>query len=206
VKCRRALRPAFLALALLAAPAAASPQDGHEADRAFLLEGLEVLPRLGAPGPVAVFGDGAFAVLTGKAGGAAAPVVAAVRAGQGRAVVFGHGAYLGTKEGSLPFLERAVLWAAGAGPAEEGRRGAQSGEALPPRVALLHLGGGLASALEERGFAVEPSFDALREVPAEGEAPYRGRVVLWSGRVPADDAEIAAAGWSAALAPGASPR
>ncbi|MCA8920739.1 MAG: hypothetical protein KDD82_02955, partial [Planctomycetes bacterium] len=64
-------------------------------DRAALLEGVQLLPKVGVPGALAVFGPDAFAVLTGLEGERPRALVAAARAGAGRAVAFAHGGYLG---------------------------------------------------------------------------------------------------------------
>ncbi len=94
---------AALALALLARPSLAQ----HEP----LLEGVESIAAPGLPGPVAVFGHGAFAVVTPQP---AQAVVAAAGWGKGRVVVFGHGGMLTATSGdSTVLLANAAHWAAG---------------------------------------------------------------------------------------------
>lgn len=64
-------------------------------DQAVLRQGVTEIAAPGLPGPVAVFGPQAFAVVVGRVGkGLAAPVVAAGRLGQGKVVAFGHPGYL----------------------------------------------------------------------------------------------------------------
>ena len=65
------------------------------ADQAALRQGVTEIAAPGLPGPVAVFGPQAFAVVIGRVGkGLNAPVVAASRLGQGKVVAFGHPGYL----------------------------------------------------------------------------------------------------------------
>jgi hypothetical protein len=71
-------------------------QAPHTADLAALLEGVQTIARPGVPGPIAVHGEDAFAVVTGASGGSAhLAIVAAGTMGEGRVIVFGHGGYLG---------------------------------------------------------------------------------------------------------------
>ncbi len=72
-----------------------SPADCQSAERAKLLEGVTAIPKLGAPGPVAIFGLKAFPVLAASADGKAQMALcAAAGYGKGRAVIFGHTGYL----------------------------------------------------------------------------------------------------------------
>ena len=67
----------------------------QSADQAALRQGVTEIAAPGLPGPVAVFGPQAFAVVVGRVGkDLAAPVVAASRLGSGKIVVFGHPGYL----------------------------------------------------------------------------------------------------------------
>ena len=80
--------------ALLAAFFAAASAFAQPADMEALLAGVEPLPKSGAPGPVAVWGDGAFPVLTARdAGDAECALVAAAAHGKGRIVLIGHNGY-----------------------------------------------------------------------------------------------------------------
>jgi hypothetical protein len=81
-------------------------------DTDTLLAGVHTLEARGLPGPLVVFGDRAFPVLTTERGEV---VVAAARYGEGRVVAFGHGAYI---DDSLPgtggerLVANAVAWVA----------------------------------------------------------------------------------------------
>ena len=87
---RQVVGGAILALALSQNGARA-----QDADQVALRRGVSEIAAPGLPGPVAVFGPRAFAVIVGGAGkGIAAPVVAAGRLGAGRVVAFGHPGYL----------------------------------------------------------------------------------------------------------------
>jgi hypothetical protein len=83
-----------------------------------LLDGVDQIAAPGVPGPLCVFGEDAFAVVTGTARKRfMEPVVAAARMGKGRAVVFGHNGYfdadaLGTAD-TWRFMENAFRWVAG---------------------------------------------------------------------------------------------
>ncbi|MHC5023038.1 MAG: M60 family metallopeptidase [Planctomycetota bacterium] len=102
-------------MTLAARPSAAAD---HAADLASLLDGVTTIAKPGVPGPVAVFGDDAFAVMTGTARGTVHhAVVAAARFADGRAVAFGHTGYLGRESllagdtGAL--VVNAVRWVGG---------------------------------------------------------------------------------------------
>jgi hypothetical protein len=131
-------------------------------DRVALLKGVEALPKVGIPGPVAVFGDDAFAVLTGRLGGLPRAVVAAARFGSGRVVAFGHGGYFGPnstgKADGGRLLTNAVRWTA------HGDR--------TPRVYLAGQHAGLQAFLTQQGFSVAPL-----PVAAGGVGPRD--VVVW---------------------------
>lgn len=87
------------------------------ADQAILRQGVTEIAAPGVPGPVAVFGPQAFAVIVGRSGKSlAAPVVAASRLGQGKIVAFGHPSYLdadalGTADTGV-LVQNAVRWLA----------------------------------------------------------------------------------------------
>jgi len=87
---RQVVGGALLALALSQSGARA-----QDADQAALRRDVSEIAAPGLPGPVAVFGPRAFAVVVGGAGkGLSAPVVAAGRLGAGRVVALGHPGYL----------------------------------------------------------------------------------------------------------------
>ena len=97
-------------------------------DVAALLDGVREITAPGIPGALCPFGDDAFAVAAGRAGGGRLAVVAAARLGQGRVVALGHNGYFGgggLREADTPrFMVNAVRWLA---------RGEE------PRVAVLGL-------------------------------------------------------------------
>ncbi len=144
-------------------------------DLEALLDGVGTLPRLGVPGPVCAFGPEAFPVLTGRLGGAAVPVVAAARYGRGRAVAFGHGAWLGPggwrTPGGARMLVNAIRWAGG-----------QPAGSPPLQVALDGVPEATAGFLREQGFQV---------VTADAAGPEAPQVLLWSGRVPTAEERLA---------------
>lgn len=124
------------------------------ADLAFLLEGVAQIGAPGVPGPLCVFGDDAFPVVTGSANGAIhEPVVAAGRRGQGRVVAFGHPGYFDRDTLAMGdtgrLMANAVRWAAG-----ETRAGGAG-----PRVAV-HKQPGLLAFLREQGLTAEAWDDA----------------------------------------------
>ena len=80
---------------LLALALSQSGARAQNADQAALRQGVTEIAAPGLPGPVAVFGPQAFAVVAGGVGrGLSAPVVAAGHLGRGRVVAFGHPGYL----------------------------------------------------------------------------------------------------------------
>jgi hypothetical protein len=120
---------AFLALIIshagIAAPAAPSARPApvaqlgtnwQSAERAKLLAGVPPLPKLGAPGPIAIWGPAAFPVIatSGEEGEAETALVAAAEFEKGRIVLFGHNSYLepsGGNEASVgALLLNAVKW------------------------------------------------------------------------------------------------
>lgn len=134
-------------------------------DRAALLAGVDALPKVGIPGPVAVLGDDAFAVLSGRESGRPRAAVAATRHGRGRAVAFGHSGYLGRSGLETPGGARLVLnatrWA--------GQRDA-------PDVRLLAADPRLSTLLREHGCEVEVLGDLAALTPDQ--------VLIWNGALP----------------------
>ena len=87
-------------------------------ERAKLLQGVKELPKMGAPGPVAIFGAFAFPVLAANADGKAELALAAAAAyGKGKVLIYGHTGYIdgssigGSDAGTL--LVNAVKWCGG---------------------------------------------------------------------------------------------
>lgn len=116
---------AAIALPSLLRPAATA-EDRQLMDRAALIRGVRVVDAPGLPGPVCVFGESAFAVVTGRTKqGAVLPLVAASRFGRGRVVAFGKDGFLGAKALAMGDTARLVAnsirWAAGkSGPVRVG--------------------------------------------------------------------------------------
>ncbi len=81
-----------------------------------LLEGVQTIDAPGLPGPIAVFGDEAFVVVTPRTKSDSQPaqaVVAAARWGEGRVVVFGHGGFLAATGHDTPrLLANTARWCA----------------------------------------------------------------------------------------------
>ena len=99
-------------LTLLALVWFSLPVQAQEGDAGRILAGVEALPASGTPGPVAVFGERAFALVLAPAEGGAAPLAAAARVGQGRVIVLGHSGYAQRvrEPGMARFLRNAVEW------------------------------------------------------------------------------------------------
>lgn len=111
----------IVALNLAQPPATGdAPATAYASDITTLTTGVKSIAAPGVPGPLVLFGDGAFAVAVGKDGkDITMPVVAAGTLGQGRVVAFGHTGYfgaasLGTGDTGQLF-DNAVRWA-GQGP------------------------------------------------------------------------------------------
>ena len=126
--------------------APAPVHDAGNADLAALLDGVHEIASPGVPGPVAVWGEGAFAVVTGRYGNTRAPVVAAARVRKvghggaggggaiGRVVIFGHSGYLDAKTAAAgdtsKLIFNAVRWVSPTqtGKGEKTRVGVVGGE------------------------------------------------------------------------------
>jgi hypothetical protein len=143
-----AVRAAFASLLVLACGVhARADADGRQT----LLEGVRSIAAPGAPGPLSLVGQGAFAVVEGRSGrDRMAAVVAAGTLGKGRVVAFGHTGYLDAESleavdtGRL--MQNAVRWA---------------GKVDAPRVVVVRAKG-TAVYLEKHGFKVEEiAIDAL---------------------------------------------
>ena len=69
--------------------------EAGESDVAFLVNRVTAIAAPGVPGPLSVFGEGAFPVIVVTSDGETRePVVAAAKVGRGRVVAFGHPGYL----------------------------------------------------------------------------------------------------------------
>ena len=104
----------MLLRASFAAPAAA-PVNWQSAERVKILAGVTAIPKLGAPGPVAIWGPHAFPVIAaGDAGKPETALAGATGFGKGRIVIFGHNSYLdpgsGNEAGVGALLVNSVKW------------------------------------------------------------------------------------------------
>lgn len=99
------------ALALGPRPAGAEPADVE----ALLKEVGEAVAPGAVVGPVAVFGDQAFPVLTGRSGRHRLPILAAARWGKGRLVLAGHEGLFGSTQrpGQRQLIINVATWLAG---------------------------------------------------------------------------------------------
>ncbi|MBL9179688.1 MAG: hypothetical protein JNM65_16615 [Verrucomicrobiaceae bacterium] len=110
------------------------------AERAKILEGVKSVPKAGAPGPVGIWGNIAFPILSAPdKDGVEIAVAAAAGYGKGRIVLFGHNGYLGGNAGGdhAQLIENCVKWA---------------GNKAKPRIGLKGVKG---DALSQRGFKTE---------------------------------------------------
>lgn len=110
------------------------------AERAKILEGVKSVPKAGAPGPVGIWGNIAFPILSAPdKDGVEIAVAAAAGYGKGRIVLFGHNGYLGGNAGGdhAQLIENCVKWA---------------GNKAKPRIGLKGVKG---DALNQRGFKTE---------------------------------------------------
>ncbi|MBL0928051.1 MAG: hypothetical protein IBJ11_10440 [Phycisphaerales bacterium] len=122
-------------LAAAAVWAIVGPASGAPADTAGeLLDGVKLVASPGIPGSLAVWGDDASTVLTGRGEGrTAAPVVVSGVLGKGRFVAFGHDGYFAADNAAVGDTARLILnaaaWALPADqPREAGLVGAQLAE------------------------------------------------------------------------------
>jgi hypothetical protein len=90
------LKPLLWAAIIAAASLSAQiPQELVKAERGKILEGVKTVPRTGAPGPVAIWGQMAFPLLAARnREGVELAVAAAAGYGKGRIILFGHNSYL----------------------------------------------------------------------------------------------------------------
>lgn len=156
-----------------------NPDAAHarsDAGAAALLEGVDAIPPVGVAGQVALWGDGAFAVVLGKEGRGKVPIVGAGTLGRGRVMAWAHGygsASAAEKLSTGRLLVNACRWAAGA----------KANEAARVRVRLLDSD--LAAFLASRGFEAA----AIRGGGALSEE-LAGANVLLCGRADLADREI----------------
>lgn len=121
----------------------AQPPTGRASDAGVeaLLEGVEAIPPVGVVGQVAVWGEGAFAVVLGSEGRVKVPIVGAGKLGNGRVMAWAHGygsASAAEKLSTGTLLVNACRWAAG--------------DAARAKVRVRLLDSDLAAYLGARGF------------------------------------------------------
>jgi len=105
----------LLLLAILTTALTARGRESWQSvERSKLLAGVDRLPKVGTPGPIALWGSYAFPVVAGLGTGKAEMALcAAAGFGKGKAMLFGQNGYL-TGEGSAgTLLLNAVRWASG---------------------------------------------------------------------------------------------
>lgn len=119
--------PLFAALVLSASTVVAGPKDVKE-----LTKGVHSFAKPGIPGPLVIFGPGAFAVIGAKSGAEHFPVVGAGRFGKGRFIAFGHGGYFGAfkHKDTATFFSNGLKWLAPG--KKELKIGARSNSGLNP--------------------------------------------------------------------------
>lgn len=90
------------------------PPELVKAERGKILQGVTRIPKEGAPGPVAIWGNIAFPILAAASGrdGNELALSAAAGYGKGRIILFGHNSYLGGSVGGDHgrLLANAVKW------------------------------------------------------------------------------------------------
>ena len=130
------------------------PAELVKAERAKILAGVTSLPKTGAPGPIAIWGNMAFPLLSAASGREAneLAVAAAAGYGKGRIILFGHNSYLDGNAGGdhAQLMENGVTWAA---------------NKPKPRIGLK--GVNAVAFFDQRGFKAE-SFNDLDEKTLNG--------------------------------------
>lgn len=156
--------------------APSSPGQWQTAERAKILAGVSSIPRLGAPGPVAIWGNLAFPVISAaEAGKPELALAAAAGHGKGRLIIFGHNSYLNAEDasdgGMGTLLPNAVRWV---------------GNKEKPRIGVK--GTNLITFLEKKGFRAEKL-----EAPLEKKSLNDYDVVILNAQGITDPAEGQAA-------------
>jgi hypothetical protein len=143
------MKPTILLSLLFCAVAQAQmPPTLVNAERAKILEGVKSVPKAGAPGPVGIWGQIAFPILSAPdKDGVEIAVAAAAAYAKGRVILFGHNSYLGGGEGGdhAKLMENCVKWA---------------GNKEKPRVGLK--GVNAVNFYKQRGFNAE-AFDTIEK-------------------------------------------
>lgn len=100
------------------------------AERAKILDGVKSVAKLGAPGPVGIWGQIAFPILAAAdKDGVEIALAAAAGHGKGRIILFGHNSYLNGDGGGdcARLLENCVKWAANKEKPRIGLKGVKPG-------------------------------------------------------------------------------
>lgn len=91
------------------------PPEIVKAERAKILDGVKSVPKAGSPGPIAIWGNIAFPILSAATGRESneLAVAAAAGYGKGRIILFGHNSYLDGGAGGdhEKLIENCVKWA-----------------------------------------------------------------------------------------------
>ena len=108
------MKPTILLSLLFCAVAQAQmPPALVNAERAKILEGVKSVPKSGAPGPIGIWGQIAFPILSAPdKDGVEIAVAAAAGFQKGRFILFGHNSYLNGGEGGdhAKLMENCVKW------------------------------------------------------------------------------------------------
>lgn len=135
--------------------------DGAIIDSVFQLKNVESIASAGVPGPLAVFGERAFALVAGKQDdGTRLPVAAGAEWEKGRVVALGHGGMMGGEAlrdaGTVKFVTQSVEWLAGG--ASAARVGVLDNEKM---VELLKKAGLSTASLEGDWSSLLTDFDVV---------------------------------------------
>ena len=139
------------------------------AERGKILEGVKSVPKAGAPGPIGIWGNVAFPILSAPdKDGVEIAVAAAAGYAKGRIILFGHNSYLAGGEGGdhAKLMENCVKWA---------------GNKEKPRVGLK--GVNAVNLYKQHGFTVE-AFDKIEKKTLNG---YDVVIVNMQGIISAEE-------------------
>ncbi|HEY1082552.1 MAG TPA: hypothetical protein VGE29_09840, partial [Prosthecobacter sp.] len=117
----------LLAFCITLPVSAQIPPELVKAERTKLLAEVSSVPKTGAPGPVAIWGNMAFPLLAAADGREAneLAVAAAAGYGKGRIILFGHNSYLDGAAGGdhAKLLQNCIRWAGNREKPKTGLRG-----------------------------------------------------------------------------------
>ena len=121
---------ATLAVCFSVSTFAQMPPEMVKAERVKILEGVGSVPKAGAPGPVGIWGNIAFPILSAPdRAGVEIAVAAAAGYGKGRIILFGHNSYLDGGAGGdhAKLMENCIKWAGGKDKPRIGLKGVKAG-------------------------------------------------------------------------------